>query len=252
MDRALKRTVLGALVWALCIGLAGCGQQTSGASLNEEVARLGRDTQALSEAVAEARKGTLIRPDNVLISVHENAVRKLLGAALPREKTFGGVRIRVERVDVRFDGGFGTVNVYGWARLEKHPKVAADLYVSGGFSEMRIDPDRHVLTASLSLDTLDARPLPGGLLAWLFRGRLLRALNAFGRDQITRLLPPVELPLNLKQGVRISEVGVAAVRIQGGSLEVGVKFTRMFATEGRLWVELQPNIGEWRRTAGPK
>jgi hypothetical protein len=246
MSRSIAAvTALTALV------LCGCGGDRGDARKAEQLAKLQRDTRALAEAVAAAKAGELFQPGNVIVGVHEDAVARLFSELLPMTGTIKGrdrardLEIRVDRATVKFDGGLGTVELQGRASLAEWPSVAADFTLSGGFSEARIADG--VLHARLGLDTLDARPLPGGLLARLLRGDLLRSLNALGREEIPALLPPLQLPVRLEQRVSIPDLTEDPVHTRGGSFEVKVTFTRMLARDGRLWLQLEPELGKWQR-----
>ncbi len=245
--------MLGALA-----GVAGAFLVTyesgSAHGLAEQTAKLRRDTHALEEALAAANAGKFIEPDDVLIGISDQAVAALFKATLPIEQTLpglGAVTIRIDRVFVLFDTGLGTVRVEGRAWFKHLKGVAADAALSGGFAEARIDPATHVLAARISIDTLEARPLPGGLLEKVLRGSLLRRLNAQGRQAITRALPLLKLPVKLDQQLRIPPLNTDPVHVAGGSLPVAVTLTRAFASHGRLWLAVRPRLGEWHRDEGP-
>lgn len=241
---------LGALVWV------GCASDRGDPGELAAVAKLERDTHALKRAVLDAREGRLIRPGNVVIGVQEDAVRELFTAVLPLTRTIergartSDLTLRVDRAYVQFDGGLGTVRVEGRAWLSRWPSVAADFTVSGGFAEARIAPEEGVLHARVGLDTLDARPIPGGLLARIFRGDLLRSLNVRGREEISGMLPELQVPVRLEQRVRIPDLDRDPVHVRGGILDVTVTFTRMWASDGRLWLQFEPKLGGWRRNGG--
>lgn len=248
--------MLGALAGVAGASLAAYESDGAHRRLADETAKLGRDTHALAEALAAANAGTFIEPDDVVIGISEQAVAALFEATLPIEQTLpgflteGAVTIRIDRVSVLFDSGFGTVRVDGRAWFTHLKGVAADANLSGGFAQARIDPENHVLVARISIDTLDARPLPGGLLEKVLRGSLLRRLNAQGRQAITRALPLLKLPVKLDQELRIPPLNTDPVHVVGGSLPVAVTLTRVFASRGRLWLAVRPRLGEWHRTRG--
>lgn len=254
MGRRRTQAVLGVLLWGLGGFPLGCGRDPGDTRLNAEIAKLRRDLRALDETLAAARARPLIGPKDVMVGVHQQAVLALLEAVLPAEGTLPGgeVGIRVEHAAVRFDGGLGTVDLDGSAWLAKHPRVRAQVHVSGGFAEARIDPESHQLVFRLALDTLEARPVPGGPLAWLLRGSLLRVLDDTGRDAFTRLLPPLRVPLKLEQPVELPDLDQDWLHVRGGRLGLTVAFTGMFANDGRLWVGLRPTLGRWRRNGAPE
>jgi hypothetical protein len=252
MGRSFASALLGALAWA-CVGLSGCAKDPGNLALNEEIAKLRRDTTALIEALESAKAGDFIRPQTVLIGVHERAVEALMGVALPIEQTvpssiaIADAGVRIERAKVSFDGGYGTLSVEGRAWLVHRPSVAATIRLSGGFEEIRIAPERRVVEAKVSLDTLDVRPLPGGLLARVFQGALLRVLNAGARSRISEGLPPLEIPIRLDYQLRIPDTDEDPVHFAGATLPVTVTFVRAFATRERLWIALEPKLGPWQR-----
>lgn len=258
MVRGLQAVALGGLAWAAGAFLAASPLFPGRGRLVEEIAKLHRDTDALEDALAAANAGTFIGPEDVVVGVSEQAVAALFAATLPIEQTIpgflnaGSVTVRIHRVSVLFDGGLGTVSVDGRAWFTHLKGVAAVAHLSGGFSEARIDPVRHTLVARVSIDTLDARPVPGGLLEKVLRGALLQRLNARGREAITRALPTLEVPVKLDQRLRIPPLNADPVHvIEGGSLPVAVSLTRVFASHGRLWLALRPQLGEWQRDRGP-
>jgi hypothetical protein len=261
MARALQGAALGALgalaAWVAGASLTAFPGGRDSRKLIDEIAKLRRDTHALAEALADAKSGTFIGPEDTVVGISEKAVAALFEATLPIEQSLPGllgaasVTVRIDRVSVLFDGGFGTVRVDGEAWFTHLRDVAAEAHLSGGFSEARIDPLRHELEARVSIDTLEARPLPGGLLAKVLRGSLLRRLNAQAKEAITRALPQVKLPVKVGQELRIPTVNADPVHLQGGSLPVDVSLTRVFASNGRLWLALRPHLGEWHRDPTP-
>lgn len=249
MARAFQGAALSALAWAV----AACSSDPGRERLLEETARLRRDTHALEQALAAADAGTFLGPDDVVVGVSENAVADLFRATLPIEESIPGpltgsaVTLRVDRVSVVFDGGLGTVSVDGQAWFTNLKSVAAEAHLSGGFADAKIDPLRHVLRAKVSIDTLEARPMPGGLLAKVLRGALLQRLNARGREVITQALPELSVPVKVDQQLQIPPLNADPVHVEGGRLPVAVALTRVFASHGRLWLALRPQLGAWQR-----
>ena len=237
------------------LALLACGEPRRHAQLEEEVLRLTRESHALRGAVAEANAGNFIHADDVIVGVHEDVVADLLKATLPVEVAIPGViaaesvTARVDHATVVFNGGFGTVTVDGRAWFTRFPSVAADVHLSGGVSEVIIDPATHALTATIGLDTLEAKPLPGGLGSFVFRGRLLHLLNARARDSIAGALPPLVVPLKVDENVHLAGVDSGPLRVAGGELELSAGLRHVFASDGRLWVALTPKLGAFRKNA---
>ncbi|MBS2031725.1 MAG: hypothetical protein JST54_27760 [Deltaproteobacteria bacterium] len=223
--------------------------------LEEDILRLTRETQALRGAVAEARAGTFIDHDDVIVGLHQDVADALLDAALPIQVEIPGVMAervtaRIDHATVLFSGGYGTVALDGRAWLSSFPSVAADVHLSGGISEVSIDPGTRALTATIGLDTLDARPLRGGVAALVLRGRLLHILNARARESISNALPPLVVPMRVSDDVHLADVTEGPLRVSGGELEVSASLRHVFASGGRLWVAVTPRLGAFHRSPG--
>ena len=76
---------------------------------------------------------------------------------------------------------------------------------------------------------------------------LLRTLNAVGRQEVASLLPPLNVPVKLDQALRVPNVEDDPLHVRGGTLQLSVTLTRLWANDERLWVELEPKVGEWQR-----
>jgi hypothetical protein len=250
--RALTRSLLS----AAALGLAACAQDPRAAVLNAAISKLQRDNDALKQALDEAKAGTLLRSDNVLIGVHENAVNTLFGALLPNEFEIGGrsggskVVVQIDKAVASFDGGLGEVQVHGRSFLKDHPRIAAELFLSGGFSEPRIDPESRLLIIGVTLDSIEVRTASGSFLARLLGKRMEYTLTTVGREAISNRLPPLEIPLKLDQTVKVQNFQVDPLHVQGGSFSVAVSFTRMFAVNKRLWLQVKPTVGKWQNNPG--
>ncbi len=252
--RPLKPLALSTawLELAFVTSLAAC-REPANPELSREVAHLSRQVRALQDLRRAVSTDALLQRDTVFVGLHERAVAATFAAALPIETTVPGlfsdrgVTIRIDDAVARLDEGYGTVSVQGRAWFTYLPRVAVDVRLTGGIARAEIDPVSHELVASIDLDALDARPLPGGLVARLLRGRLLRALNETARARIAAALPPLVVPLRLRHKVRVPGLTKGPVHIVGGMLTVSVTFNLMFASGGHLWLALEPQLGSWQK-----
>ena len=232
--------VLSALtLGAVAFGLMGCEREPAALVSDErllEFERASLDRQLSSEAstLAEA-----FEQGDVLVSVSEELVRKLLAAALPLETDIpGGIRISATDVQVDFRPGLALLEFSGRASPKAMADVQADLSILASLEILDLMPGDAYLRARLSVlgfRTTEVavgslRPPVEELLNDLAERRLIAFAQLFG---------DLEIPIRLDERVELPSVDTPDVTIQAASLDLSSQIFGVYVGEERIWVAIE-------------
>jgi hypothetical protein len=231
----------------LIAGLAPAGCRGRAPHLGAEAAIAERQAQGLRRLVAEAEKGPLISPGDVMVVVDERLVQDLLSAVLPLERVVGGrYRIRLSKASVRFEDGFALVRLGGRATVEGHDEgyASADLDVAGGLDVVDLDPRTGVLRGQVKIIGVDARRVAVmGLRAPREAQRLVEDLGRERLESFSELLSALEIPVRIEQEIALPAVtGEAGLRIGADVIRLRAAIKDVESFRGRLWVSIQASV----------
>ena len=238
----------------LCFGIAlvalggACrSDQARTARVRAEKALLERQIEGLRELVAAAENNTLLTSEQLLVGTDEATVQGLIAATLPQERVIANrFRVRLERAEARFRSSQGVVLLKGRASPIQSDDTFVDLTLEGGLDDVVIDQASGTLVAKIGVYHLEVeRAAAAGA-----EGPAIRALaEALGRerlDELSELVPPLEIPIRLEQSIAFDGLEEGPVSAAAGTLPVRASVARVLALAGRLWVVLDVGSGPWR------
>lgn len=243
MTRALARGPL-----LLAAVMAACQPAESPqADVARRTQRVYQDQIAgLEKLVARAERGEpIFDADQLAVGIDELAVRDLLEAALPLEVSVGPeLTVAVHKVEVHFDWAAASVTLEGQARSSRFPDAFVAVKLQGGLDDVTISDGR--LSARVGL--VDAE-LQGASLGTLGKDLVDRTLKQHLAG-IEALIPPLEVPVRLEQGIAIAGLGQGPVSVPPGHLPLTMSVASLIAGDRRLWVMIDVTAGPWQRAAG--
>ncbi len=247
-----RRTVLTGLLLVAGLWPAACDTEDN--APRRVVAMetiLNRQIEGLQDILAAARKGSLLPKDKLVVAVHEDVVRGLAQLALPRERIIDGkFRVRIEKIDVRFQDKWGSVRMDGRVGLagESAEEVFADLALFGLLDAVEVDPRTGTLQGKVrllgfELHRLDVHGSP-------LRARwLIESLAAAGAEKLSALAFPLTIPVHLESELTLNGLTEGAVRLKPARFPVKVTVAEVVAVSQKLWIALDIQSGPWRKLA---
>jgi hypothetical protein len=247
----------GSLVLLLAAAaIGGCSRRT--ADDHRVIAQdlvLTRQIESLRTLIAAAEKGSLVPSDKLVVAVSEQIVKDLAALALPREQVIADqFRVRLEKVDVRFRDGAGSVRLDGRVSpaSQSADAVFAELAVFGLMDRIDLDPQTGVLRGKISVIGFELKKV--GVFGESRTGqRLLEELAAQRLDDLSALALPVEIPVHLEEEVALKGVTEGPVRLRPANFPVKIAVANVSAHGERLWVALDVSLGRTSEApaAGP-
>ncbi len=243
--RRFPRAALLALLGLVTAGGAAC--RSSPARLGAEAAIVQRQSEGLRRLLAEAEKGPVVRPGDVMVVVDERLVQDLLASVLPLEQVVGDQYvIRLTRASVRFEDGFALVRLGGRASLKGHDEqyASADIDVAGGLDVVELDPQTGRLRGQVKLIAVDAHRVDVmGLGAPREARRMVEDLGRQRLEAFSHLLSELEIPVRIEQELQLPAVAAeAGLRIGAASIPIHASIVDVEAFKGRLWVSIQAGV----------
>jgi hypothetical protein len=235
-----------ATVIAPVLLLAACQRSESVEAARARAAEgfLVAQVHELKELVARAESGQLVTKDRIAIGIAEEAVKALVDASLPQEQVFGErVTVRIESAQAYFRGNNAALVFQASAR-GKRLQTPARLELGGRLADFRIESG--VLKASVALAHFKVIEAPGGDLA----SDVLERLAKDNADALARLIPPLELPVSLKQSIEIAGLDEGVVTTKSGVLPLEIAVAETIPVNQRLWILLDVKAGPWKKS-GP-
>ena len=202
--------------------------------------------ESLETMIAQAEKGELVTTDQIAIGISEDVVKSLLNAALPREVVVKDrLRVRVESAVPFFRGNKAGMLFRAKASGVKMATASATLELGGGLEDFRFEDGK--LLARVSLGHFTVLESSIGDLAADVLDNIVRANLALIQDAI----PPVEIPVEIAQSIKIGGLTEGAVVAKPGALPLEIAVSQVVPGNQRLWVLLKAKAGPWQPAASP-
>jgi hypothetical protein len=241
---AAPRTALALAVAFSAAACGGGGQEE--AKLHARLSVLEREVEGLREVTTRLEGGGAALPEgDVIVALEESIVKDILEAQLPFETGVEGYHIWLERAEVRFRGSPG-VTLLGGIALKDRPNLSGEVRVIGAFENISVNPETGILQASIAIDHLDLLHV-AGVQGFLGEG-VMNQLAQTIRHQIDGQLPEITIPVKLEQEIDLPSVTDGPVRIQGARMPLEVAVSQVLAGQGRLWVAVHVEPGEFVKT----
>ncbi len=200
--------------------------------------------EGLERLIAQADKGDLVTSDQIAIGISEDVVKTLLNASLPREVVVAGrLRVRIESALPFFRGTRAGLLFRATASSVDAAGASATVEMGGGIDEFRLENGKLLTRVSLAHFTVLESSL--GDLASDALDSILRANAALIQDAI----PPMEIPVQIDQSIKIGGLTEGAVVAKPGSLPLHIAVSHVIPVNQRLWVLLQAKAGPWETAA---
>jgi hypothetical protein len=194
----------------------------------------------LEETLAQVRKDG-IRRERILIGVNEAVFREVVSATLPREVLLKDrVRLRIEKAEPYFRYTEGVVAFECRLSSVAHPSLFVAARLAGGID--RVDFVGGRLSAHVKIYYFE---LMGSALGDMGRA-VLEGLVRGNLDLVTDVLPAIEIPVRVEQGVSIKGLGEGPVSVKPGTLPFAASVARVLSLDRRLWISLQVEAGPWQ------
>jgi hypothetical protein len=247
--RRMRRILLvPATVVASVLLLAACHRRESVEAARARAVEdfLKAQLVELKELIVKAERGELVTKDRLAIGVSEDSVKSLIDASLPQEQQLGQrVRVRLESAQAYFRGNNAGL-IFQASAHGKMTGATARLELGGRLQDFRIDAG--VLRAEVELVHFKVIQAPGGDLA----SDVLERLAKDNADALKRLIPPLELPVSLKQSIEIAGLEEGVVTTRSGVLPLEIAVAETLPLNQRLWILLDVKAGPWKKGAAPK
>ena len=171
----------------------------------------------------------------------------LLNAALPREVVVKDrLRVRIESAVPFFRGNKAGLLFRATASGVKLATTSATIELGGGLDQFRFEDGK--LLARVSLGHFTVLQSSFGDLAADALDNVVRANLAAIQDAI----PPVEIPVEIAQSIKIGGLTEGAVVAKPGSLPLEIAVSQVLPMNQRLWVLLKAKAGPWQPAASPE
>ena len=203
--------------------------------------------ESLETLIAKAEKGELVTTDQIAIGISEDVVKSLLNASLPREIVVADrVRVRIESACPSSGATRPACCSAPRPAASNMPGASATLEMGGGLDEFRFENGK--LLARVSLGHFTVLESSIGDLAADALDSLVRANAALIQDAI----PPLEIPVQIEQSIKIGGLTEGAVVAKPGALPLEIAVSQVLPVNQRLWVLLEAKAGPWQPAASPR
>jgi hypothetical protein len=233
---------------SMAVLLFGCRERSGSATAaRAEAAILRRQVDGLRDLVGMAEKGTLTRPDEIVIGITEDIVGQLLDTSLPLEAVVSDrFRVRLDSAEVNFRSSQSVIVLRGRVSPVRSADTYADLQLAGGLENLEIDPSSNRLTGRVVLDHLEVqRAAAVGTESRLVKS-LLDGLAETGFESLGAVIPRLEIPVRVEPSITVKGFGEGAFSVQPGRLPVRLSVARVIPFNGRLWILLETSAGPWQ------
>ena len=154
------------------------------------------------------------------------------------------LRVRVESVDPVFRGNKAGLVFRARVSSVDAPGASATIEMGGALENFKLGDGK--LTAGVTLAHFSVLESSIGELAADALDGLVRG-NA---GAIQGAIPPVEIPVQLEESVKIGGLTEGAVVARPGALPLDISVRHVIPVNRRLWVLLQAKAGPWQPTSG--
>ncbi len=236
-----------ALVSVLLTTAACASEFEGGGDLRAQKVLLQRAVDGNREIVARLESGEPLLPrDDVTISIDEALILDLVGAQLPFEQDVDRFHLVLTKADVQFRGS-PTVRLSGRLNLKERPGLSAAAEVIGALEDIRVDVASSTLKATIAVDHIGITEATG--ISQILSGSALDEVARLVRLQIKDQLPPIQIPVKVQQTIDFPALTDGPVRIDGASMPLQVGVSQVTAGQGRLWIALHFQPGDFVKTA---
>lgn len=231
------------LVLLITVTSSACGgePEVDLTPLQAQQVRLERELAGLRESVARLDAGQSIFPENdVAIGIDQPLVQRLIAARLPVTTTIAPYTLTVDAVDVGFLGA-PTIRLTGRVTRDGLLTLQGAATLHGALVDIEVDPGSSTVRGRMSIDLLDIERAAG--IESLVSGSTLEEVAERLRLSAVEQLPRLELPVRVQEEFTIPALTDGPVRLEGHRLPTTARVSRVFATEGRLWIGIQLTVG---------
>ena len=155
------------------------------------------------------------------------------------------LRVRIESAVPFFRGNKAGLLFRAKASGVKMATASATLELGGGLDQFRFEDGKLVARVALGHFTVLESSI--GDLAADALDNVVRANLALIQDAI----PPVEIPVEIAQSIKIGGLTEGAVVAKPGSLPLEIAVSQVLPMNQRLWVLLTAKAGPWQAAAAP-
>jgi hypothetical protein len=200
----------------------------------------------LKRLIAQAEAGEVVTQNRIAIGLSEETLKALLDASLPQERVVGErVRIRIETAQPLFRGN-SAVLVFQATAHSLDTDATARLELAGRLKDFSVEKGRllsrielvHFSVIDTSLGDMGSDVLDG-----IVRANL---------GTVSSLLPPLELPVQLEEQVKINGLREGVVTVKPGVLPLNMSLAHVLPVNRRLWILLDVKAGPWQRQDEPE
>jgi len=237
-----KSTLVTASVCCVAL-LGGCRRREppEAARARANARLLGEQIRSLEALVAKAEAGELDTDQQVAVAVSEDVVTSLVGASLPLEiKINERVRLRLESVQAFFRGNRSGLLMRARVSSVDVPDAFATLELGGALKEFTFAEGK--LSTSASIEHFSVIESSVGDLA----ADLVENLVKENLQLIQQAIPPLVVPVNLEESVKIDGLTEGVVVAKPGTLPLAIAVAQVLPVNGRLWILLDAKAGPWK------
>jgi hypothetical protein len=232
--------------FALSLLLAGCAGANGAGELHARKKILEREVKGLREVVARLERSEPALPTgDVVIAVEDGLLRQLLEAHLPLEADVERFHVRLDSAQVAFRGS-PLVTLEGKVGLREKSSLEGEVRLLGALDDIRLDPENGTLRAAIAVDHIELKKVGG--LEQLVSGAALDDLARSLRAELASRLPPIAMPIKVKQRIELPALTTGPVLIDGASMPLEMEVSQVLAISGTLWVAVHVRAGEFVKT----
>jgi len=243
----VPRSVVAAALIAAAL-TSGCHKRESPEAVRARSTATFRRAQidSLEKLLAQAEKGELTTTDRIAIGISEELMKSLFGASLPHEVVVADrLRVRIETAEPVFRGNKAGLLFRAKLGSLNAPNASATLEMGGSLEQFRFEDGKLLARVSLAHFAISESSI--GDLAATALDQLLRGNLATIQD----VIPPIEIPVQIEQSIRIGGLTEGPVVARPGSLPLDITVSQVIPVNQRLWVLLQAKAGPWQPDAAP-
>lgn len=230
--------------------LAGCHAAHERREIRTQRLALEREVEGLRRMAAGMKGGeSLVPREDIAIAIDDRLVRDLITAQLPFSTDVQRFHASLTDAEVEFRG-VPAVQLRGTVRSRDNPALEGTLRAQGALENIALDRNRGTMSGKVALDAVTIEEARG--LETLLSPDALARLGEEIRARIVGLLPPVEIPVRVQQGLELPAVDSGPVRIAAATLPLRVGISRLYAARGRLWIGVSVHPGAVVRGANAR
>jgi hypothetical protein len=247
--RVMRFALLAAASLIGLASLAGCRRREPPEAARNRAAAafLQEQIRSLETLVAKAEGAGLETQGQIAIGISEELVKGLLNASLPREVVLADrLRLRLESGEAIFRGNRSGLVLRARISGKDTPGASATVEMAGALKEFEFEKGQLVSRVSvLHFSVIESSM--GNLAADVIENLVKPHLS-----RIDGVIPPVVIPVDLEESVKIGGLTEGAVVANSGMLPLAIKVAQVLPINGRLWAFLDARAGPWRTLPPPE